>query len=369
MLKKTPLNARHLDLGAKLIDFGGFEMPVQYEGIRAEHLAVRNAAGLFDVSHMGEFFVSGPNALDLINLVTINDASVLTPGKAQYSAMCYPSGGVVDDLIVYCLGEEEYLLVVNASNIQKDWDWISSHNSMGAVLKNRSEEFALLALQGPNSLDILQKFTNTEIKAIPFYAFELGEVAGQKEVIISATGYTGEKGFELYVDTTKADPVVIWNALIEAGAVPIGLGARDTLRLEMGYALYGNDLSQTISALEGRLGWLTKWSKPAFMGREALLKQKEEGLQQTVVGFEMDEPKKIPRHGYAVLNEEGQEIGSVTSGTLSIMLDKGIGMALVKKTADYTELPTLGNKIWIGIRDQRAPATVVRPPFYKKTDS
>ena len=369
MLKKTPLNARHQDLGAKLIDFGGFEMPVQYEGIRAEHLAVRNAAGLFDVSHMGEFFVSGPHALELINLVTINDASVLTPGKAQYSAMCYPTGGVVDDLIVYCLGEEEYLLVVNASNIQKDWDWISSHNSMGAMLENRSEEYALLALQGPDSINILQKFTTTAIESIPFYAFEMGEVAGQKEVIISATGYTGEKGFELYVDTTKADPVAIWNALIEAGAVPIGLGARDTLRLEMGYALYGNDLSQSISALEGRLGWLTKWSKPEFIGREALLKQKEEGLQQMVVGFEMDEQKKIPRQGYPVLNEQGQEIGNVTSGTLSIMLDKGIGMALIRKTSDNADFATPGDKIWIGIRDQRVPATVVRPPFYKKTDS
>jgi len=369
MLKKTPLNARHLDLGAKLIDFGGFEMPVQYEGIRAEHLAVRNAAGLFDVSHMGEFFVTGPKALDLINLVTINDAAVLTPGKAQYSAMCYPTGGVVDDLIVYCLSEEEYLLVVNASNIEKDWEWISSHNEIGAELENRSDEYALLALQGPDSVNILQKFTTSAIESIPFYAFEMGEVAGQKDVIISATGYTGEKGFELYVDTTKADPVVIWDALIDAGAMPVGLGARDTLRLEMGYALYGNDLSQTISALEGRLGWLTKWSKPEFIGREALLKQKEEGLQQFVVGFEMDELKKIPRQGYPVLNENGQEIGSVTSGTLSIMLEKGIGMALVNVNPLTGSLSTSGDKIWIGIRDQRVPATVVRPPFYKKSDS
>lgn len=362
MLKKTPLYARHVALGAKIIDFGGFEMPVQYEGIRSEHLAVRNAAGLFDVSHMGEFFVSGPHALALINHVTINDASVLTPGKAQYTAMCHPDGGVVDDLLVYCLAEEHYLLVVNASNIEKDWNWINSHNSVGADLQNRSDEFALIALQGPESVALLQALTKTSIDAIPFYAFETGDVAGQQDVLISATGYTGEKGFELYVDTTKADPVVIWDALVEAGAVPAGLGARDTLRLEMGYALYGNDLSDTVTALEGRLGWLTKLSKAEFVGREALLKQKEDGLHRIVVGFEMEEPRKIPRHGYPVFDAEGMEIGHVTSGSLSIMSDKGIGMALVS-----AGFQTPGQRVFIGIRNQHEPATITRPPFYKKS--
>lgn len=364
MLKKTPLYAQHVALGAKIIDFGGFEMPVQYEGIRTEHLAVRNAAGLFDVSHMGEFFVSGPKALELINHVTINDASLLTPGKAQYTAMCHPDGGVVDDLIVYCLSEEHYMLVVNASNIEKDWNWISSHNQVGATLQNRSDEFALIALQGPDSIALLQAFTDTDLESIPFYAFQTGDVAGEKEVIISATGYTGEKGFELYIDTQKADPVVIWKALVEAGAVPAGLGARDTLRLEMGYALYGNDLNDSITALEGRLGWLTKLSKPDFVGRDALLKQKEEGLHRTVVGFEMTEPRKIPRQGYAVFNEDGEEMGHVTSGSLSIMMDKGIGMALVS-----TACQTPGQSIYIGIRDQHAPAIVTRPPFYRKPAS
>ncbi len=364
MLKKTSLHSRHVALGAKLIDFGGFEMPVQYEGIRTEHLAVRNAVGIFDVSHMGEFFVSGPKALELINYVTINDASVLTPGKAQYSAMCYPDGGVVDDLIVYCLGNEEYMLVVNASNIEKDWNWIKSHNQAGATLENCSEDFALIALQGPDSVTLLQKLTDTDLEAIPYYGFQLGDVAHEKEIILSATGYTGEKGFELYIDTKKADPSVIWDALVRAGAVPAGLGARDTLRLEMGYALYGNDLNDRITALEGRLGWLTKLTKSHFVGRDALQKQKEAGLRRMVVGFHMTEARKIPRQGYPVFDENGLEIGSVTSGSLSIMTEMGIGMAFVEGT-DFTP----GKQIFIGIRDQHVPALIARPPFYKKKTS
>lgn len=288
MLKKTPFNLEHSSLGAKLIDFGGFEMPVQYEGIRQEHAAVREHAGLFDVSHMGEFFVSGENALSLIQKVTINDASKLAPGKAQYSAICYEDGGIVDDLLVYMLAENRYMLVVNASNIEKDFNWISDQNSMGAELVNRSDEIALLALQGPNSVEILQQLTQTVVDKIAFYTFETGSVAGENEIIISATGYTGESGFELYIDLRKADPIKIWRALFEAGKnlnlKPVGLGARDTLRLEMGYALYGNDITKDTNPLEARMGWLTKLDKENFIGKNALLKQKEDGVSRRQIG-------------------------------------------------------------------------------------
>lgn len=365
MLKKTPFNREHSRLGAKLIDFGGFEMPVQYEGIRQEHSAVRDHAGLFDVSHMGEFFVSGENALSLIQQVTINDSSALTPGKAQYSAMCYEDGGIVDDLLVYMLAKNHYMLVVNASNIEKDFNWISDQNKLGAELVNRSDEMALLALQGPASVEILQQLTDSEVDKIPFYTFETGSVAGENEIIISATGYTGESGFELYIDLSKSDPIQIWRALFDAGKnlnlKPAGLGARDTLRLEMGYALYGNDITRETTPLEARMGWLTKLDKESFIGKKALLKQKDDGLKRRLMGFEVTEPRSIPRSGYTIEDEEGSIIGFVTSGTQSITLNKAIGMGYlsIEKAID-------GEKIYINIRNKKAEAIVVKPPFLNK---
>lgn len=365
MLKRTPLNQEHSSLGAKLIDFGGFEMPVQYEGIRQEHAAVREHAGLFDVSHMGEFFVSGENALSLIQKVTINDASKLTPGKAQYSAMCYEDGGIVDDLLVYMLAKNHYMLVVNASNIEKDFNWIFDQNSMGAELVNRSDEIALLALQGPASAEILQQLTKTEVDKIPFYTFETGSVAGENEILISATGYTGESGFELYIDLTKADPVKIWRALFEAGKnlnlKPVGLGARDTLRLEMGYALYGNDITRDTTPLEARMGWLTKLDKEHFIGKGTLLKQKEDGVKRRLMGFEVTEPRSIPRSGYTIEDDQGSDIGFVTSGTQSITLNKAVGMGYLS-----IEKAIEGEKIYINIRNKKAEAIVVKPPFLNK---
>jgi aminomethyltransferase len=365
MLKRTPFYKKHKAMNAKLIDFGGFEMPVQYAGIKQEHLSVREKAGLFDVSHMGEFIISGPEALRLIQKSTINDASLLVSGKAQYTAMCYENGGIVDDLIVYMLGNERYMLVVNASNIEKDMEWIKSLNTMGAGMENRSDQMALLALQGPESLNILQSLTETEVSEIGFYNFKTGTVAGQKNVIISATGYTGEKGFELYIDTEKSDPLVIWDRLFENGRdyglEPAGLGARDTLRLEMGYALYGNDITKDTTPLEARMGWLTKLEKEDFVGKSALMKQKEQGVSRKLMGFEVEEPRNVPRSGYEISNETEQVIGFVTSGTQSISLDKGIGMGYIS-----SEKAVEGEKIYIQIRKKRVPAVVVKPPFLKK---
>lgn len=365
MLKRTPFNQEHKNLGAKLIDFGGFEMPVQYEGIRQEHTAVREHAGLFDVSHMGEFYVSGPNALKLIQKVTINDASKLTPGKAQYSAMCYEDGGIVDDLLVYMMEENHYMMVVNASNIEKDFNWISGQNSMGAVLENRSDDIALLALQGPEATEILQKLTDVNVNSIGFYTFEKGSVAGEQEIIISATGYTGEPGFELYIDHSKSDPIKIWRALFKAGEnlnlKPVGLGARDTLRLEMGYALYGNDITKDTTPLEARMGWLTKLEKENFIGKKALLKQKDEGIKRKLMGFEVTEARSIPRSGYTIEDQQGSEIGFVTSGTQSITLNKAVGMGYLSN-----EKAIEGEKIIINIRNKKAEAIVVKPPFLKK---
>lgn len=365
MSKRTPFYEQHQKLNAKLIDFGGFEMPVQYAGIRQEHMAVREKAGLFDVSHMGEFFVNGPEALNLIQKVTINDASKLTPGKAQYTAMCYEDGGIVDDLLVYMMDEESYMLVVNASNIEKDWEWISSQNSMNADLENRSETMALLALQGPKSVAILQKLTDSDVAGINFYTFETGTIAGEEGVIISATGYTGETGFELYIDTDKADAAKIWDELMKAGKEdglePAGLGARDTLRLEMGYALYGNDITKDTHPYEARMGWLTKTDKGEFVGREALIQKKEAGLNRKLMGFEIDEPRKIPRSGYLIFDGDDNEIGFVTSGTQSVSLNKGIGMGYIS-----SEKAAEGETVYVQIRKFRTEATVVKPPFYKK---
>ena len=365
MLKKTPLHPEHKKLGARLIDFGGFEMPVQYKGIKQEHLAVRKHAGLFDVSHMGEFFVSGPNALQLIQKVTVNDASTLTPGKAQYSAMCYENGGIVDDLLVYQLDDDKYMLVVNASNIKKDFEWIESHNTMNADLKNRSDKIGLLALQGPNSISILNKLTEEDVSSIGFYRFEIGTIAGEENIIISATGYTGEKGFELYVDTEKSDIRKIWKEILEAGnecyIEPAGLGARDTLRLEMGYPLYGNDITKETTPLEARMGWLTKIGKGDFIGKEKLREQKEKGISRKLMGFELQEERKIPRSGYEIRDNYGSKIGFVTSGTHSISLNKGIGLGYLD--ADKAEE---SEKIFIKIRKDQVPAIVIKPPFINK---
>ena len=361
-LKKTALHSEHLKLGARMVDFGGFEMPVQYSGIRQEHTAVREAAGLFDVSHMGEFLIEGPEALELIQKVTINDASKLEPGKAQYSAMCYEDGGIVDDLLVYMLKDQKYMLVVNAANIEKDFEWISKQNSMKAELTNISDSMALLALQGPKSSEILKKLTDTAIDEIKFYRFELGTVAGEANIIISATGYTGEKGFELYIDTGQADAAKIWREIMSAGEEfglePAGLGARDTLRLEMGFALYGNDITRDTTPLEARMGWLTKLDKEYFIGKEALMKQKESGVERKLFGFTIDQKGKIPRQGYDIVDESGEKIGFVTSGTQSISLGKAIGMGYmpVSKARE-------NENILIDIRKKRVEAATAKPPF------
>jgi aminomethyltransferase len=364
MSKRTPLFEKHQEFGAKMIDFGGFDMPVQYEGIKQEHLAVRQAAGLFDVSHMGEFVISGPESLNLIQKVTINDASKLKPGDAQYSAMCYEHGGIVDDLIIYKLAEDNYMLVVNASNIKKDLDWIRSHNNFDAVVTDISDKIALLALQGPKSVEILEKATDLDVSKIDFYNFETGTVAGQPDVIVSATGYTGEKGFELYIDTENSDPVKIWDAIFRHGTkhglMPVGLGARDTLRLEMGFALYGNDITEETTPLEGRLGWLTKLDKNDFIGSEALKTQKNEGLKRKLVGFKIEEARQIPRTGYDICDEAENKIGFVTSGTQSISLGIGIGMGYVP-----IDNAKDGSTIYIKIRKNLIPAIITKPPFYR----
>lgn len=365
MPKKTPLYDEHLKAGARLIDFGGFDMPVQYSGIKQEHMAVRESAGLFDVSHMGEFFVTGNKALELIQKVTVGNMQKLKPGKAKYTVMCYENGGIIDDLIVYMLGDEEYMLVVNASNIDKDFSWIEKQNSMGASVENRSDEIALLALQGPESENILKKITGAPVNDIGFYSFKRGTVAEEQEIIISATGYTGEKGFELYIDTTQADPVRIWAELLKTGKSfglePAGLGARDTLRLEMGYALYGNDISKETTPIEARLGWLIDFDKEHFIGKEVLQEQKKKGVSKKLMGFIMAEPRRVPRHGYSIHDGRGSKIGTVTSGTQSVSLDEGIGMGYIP-----TEKASENKKIYINIRGKNVEAIVVKPPFLNK---
>jgi len=365
MTKKTPFHAVHKKHGAKLVDFAGFEMPVQYAGIKTEHMAVREQAGIFDVSHMGEFYISGPEALALVQKVTVNDASKLQPGKAQYSCMCYEHGGIVDDLIVYRLFDDDYIFVVNASNIQKDLDWVNSHNTFDCTVRNQSEDTCLIAVQGPKSVDILQKISSVDPSAIKFYTFEMGSLAGFDNIVFSATGYTGEKGFELYFDKNHADPEAIWDAIMQAGQEfgiqPCGLGARDTLRLEMGFALYGNDITEHTNPLEARLGWITKFEKGDFVGKEALLKIKEEGLTRKLVGFTVEDKRNIPRKGYEIQNRDGDIIGFVTSGTMSVTLGKGIGMGYVDKA--YAEE---GANIGIQIRKKQAKAIVTRPPFLQQ---
>lgn len=361
-MKTTPITEKHISLGAKMHEFAGYNMPIEYSGIIDEHLTVCNAVGVFDVSHMGEFWVKGPNALAFLQKVTSNNVAALTPGKVQYT--CFPNegGGIVDDLLVYHYEPEKYLLVVNASNIEKDWNWCVSHNTEGAELENASDHMAQLAVQGPKAILALQKLTSLNLSELPYYTFTHGEFAGEKDVIISNTGYTGAGGFELYFYPEAA--MKIWNAVFEAGEEfgikPIGLGARDTLRLEMGFCLYGNDLDDTTSPIEAGLGWITKFAEGKnFINRPMLEKQKTEGTVRKLVGFEMVD-RGIPRHGYELFNTEGEAIGVVTSGTMSPTRKIGIGMGYVKP-----EYSKIGTEICIDMRGRKLKAVVVRPPFRK----
>ena len=361
MLKTTPLNKVHRELGARMVDFGGWDMPVQYSGVIDEHLAVRKAAGLFDVSHMGEIEVCGKGALDYIQQLTTNDASKLVDGQVQYSAMCYENGGVVDDLTLYRFAADRYLFCVNASNIEKDFAWMQEVLEKGdfaaVSLANRSDCYAQLALQGPCSDAILGQLTDSDLAALVFYNFVEGEVAGVK-TIISRTGYTGESGFELYFAPEYAEK--IWNALMAAGAAaglqPIGLGARDTLRLEKKYALYGHELSSQITPLEGGIAWITKLNKPSFIGKEPLCRMKEAGVPRRLVGLRMTQPG-VPRENYPVFVGD-EEVGIVTSGTMSPSLRVGVALALVA-----TGHHRLGTEVSIGIRKRRVAAEIVKTPF------
>ncbi len=358
-MKKTALFDKHVALGAKIVPFAGFEMPVQYSGVTEEHLAVREKVGIFDVSHMGQFFVEGPSAKSLLQFVGTNNIENLKDGKAQYTCMPNGNGGIVDDLIIYKIKDEQYFVVVNASNIEKDWEHLSKHNEkFGATLRNASDEMSLIAVQGPKALETLQKLTTTDLAALPYYHFTIGTVADVQEVIISNTGYTGSGGFELYFK--NEDAVKIWEALTAAGEefglLPCGLAARDTLRLEKGFCLYGNDIDDTTSPLEAGLGWITKFDKD-FVDKDFLLNQKENGVSRKLVGFEMQE-RAIPRHGYKVVDEEGNELGVVTSGTMSPMKNIGIGLAYVAKS--HTAVDTT---IFIQIRNKNIPAKVVKTPF------
>ncbi len=360
-MKHTPFTEKHKALGAKMVDFAGYLMPVSYSGINEEHHAVRTSAGVFDVSHMGEFILKGEHALDLIQRVTTNDASLLKAGKAQYSCLPNEEGGIVDDLLIYCLEENKaYMLVVNASNIEKDWNWISQFNQRGVEMHNISDRTCLLAIQGPEATKILQPLTEMDILNLRYYTFVKGRFAGVDNVIVSATGYTGAGGVEIYFEDTAGAADKIWDTLFQAGASqglkPIGLGARDTLRLEMGYCLYGNDIDDTTSPLEAGLGWITKFTKE-FPSRSLFEKQKAEGVTKKLAGFEMVE-KGIPRHDYPILDSEGTVIGRVTSGTQSPSLGKAIGMGYV--ATGYSSIDT---EIYIGIRDKRIKAKVVKLPF------
>ncbi|RYG14685.1 MAG: glycine cleavage system aminomethyltransferase GcvT [Chitinophagaceae bacterium] len=359
-MKNTALTEKHIALGAKMVPFAGYNMPVTYEGINAEHATVRNGVGVFDVSHMGEFILKGEKALDLIQRVTSNDASKLYDGKVQYSCLPNEDGGIVDDLLVYRIDEKSYMLVVNASNIEKDWNWIQQFNDNGVEMHNISDKTSLLAIQGPKAADALQTLTDVDLASMEYYTFVKGTFAGVDNVVISATGYTGAGGFEIYFDNEHADK--IWDAIFEAGKAynikPIGLGARDTLRLEMGFCLYGNDIDDTTSPIEAGLGWITKFSKP-FTNSENLLAQKEAGIQKKLVGFEMID-RGIPRHDYEIADAEGNIIGKVTSGTQAPSLQKAIGMGYVAK--DFAKE---GTEIFINIRNTPIKAKVVKFPFYK----
>lgn len=359
-MKTTALTDVHVALGAKMVPFAGYQMPVQYTGINDEHETVRKKVGIFDVSHMGEFILKGEKALDLVQKISSNDASKLYDGKIQYACIPNETGGIVDDFLVYRIDAQTYFLVVNASNIQKDWEWIKKYNSYGVEMKDISDKTSLFAVQGPKATDALQDLTEIDLGEMEYYTFKKGVFAGVENVLVSATGYTGAGGFEIYVDNDHAKQV--WDAIFEAGAPfgikPIGLGARDTLRLEMGFCLYGNDIDDTTSPLEAGLGWVTKFTKD-FVNSGALKQQKEAGIERKLVGFEMIE-RGIPRHGYELLNEEGNIIGVVTSGTQSPSLQKSIGLGYVKK-----EYSKEGAEIFVKIRDKKVKAVVSKPPFIK----
>jgi len=357
-MKFVALNDLHVSLGAKMIEFAGYNMPVLYTNLGQEHHAVRNSVGIFDVSHMGEFMVKGEKALELLQLVTSNDVSKLTDGKIQYSCLPNDQGGIVDDLLVYRWSQDEYYLVVNASNLEKDWNWINKHNTFGVELTNMSDDLSLLAVQGPNATKLLQKLTEVNLSEIEYYSFTSGTMAGCEDVIISNTGYTGSGGFEIYV--WNKDARKMWDAIMEAGKefdiIPTGLGARDTLRLEKGFCLYGNDINDTTSPIEAGLGWITKFTKP-FINHEFHKALKEKGVEKKLVGFEMID-RGIPRQHYKIKDAAGNEIGEVTSGTQSPSLNKAIGMGYVK-----TEFSKIGSEIFIEIREKSLKAQVVKVPF------
>ncbi|MET1260493.1 glycine cleavage system aminomethyltransferase GcvT [Flagellimonas sp. DF-77] len=360
-MKNTALTETHKALGAKMVEFAGYSMPVSYDGVTIEHQTVRESVGVFDVSHMGEFLIEGPKALDLIQKIASNDASKLTVGKAQYSCMPNETGGIVDDLIIYRVKEATYLLVVNAANIEKDWNHIAKYNaSFGAEMRNISEGYSLLAIQGPKAVEAMQPLSSHDLADIKFYNFVVGDFAGIDHVIISATGYTGSGGFEIYCKNDEVQQV--WDRVFEAGKAygikPIGLAARDTLRLEMGYCLYGNDIDDTTSPLEAGLGWITKFTKD-FVNADALAEQKANGVDRKLVGFEMTE-RGIPRQAYPIVDANGSEIGKVTSGTMSPSLEKGIGLGYVSKA-----FSTQDTEVFIQIRKKTVRAVVTRPPFYK----
>lgn len=356
-MKNTPFTQKHIDLGAKMAEFAGYNMPISYSGINTEHAVVRNNVGIFDVSHMGEFILKGEHALDLIQRVTTNDASKLTVGKAQYSCLPNEEGGIVDDLIVYCIEENKiYMLVVNASNIEKDWNWISKFNTQDVEMHNVSSKTCLLAIQGPNATKLLQPLTDMDIMNLKYYTFGKGVFAGVENVLVSATGYTGAGGVEIYFEDNNNAAEIIWNKMMELGIPPIGLAARDTLRLEMGYCLYGNDIDDTTTPLEGGLGWITKFTKE-FTAKSTLEQQKVEGIKRKLVGFEMIE-RGIPRHDYLIKDAAGNTIGKVTSGTQAPSLGKAIGLGYVA-----IEHANLDSEIYIDIRNSLVKAKVAKAPF------
>ncbi len=359
-MRTTYFHGIHLSYNAKMAEFAGFDMPIEYSGIKDEHLTVRNGVGVFDVSHMGEIWVKGLASFAFLQKVTSNDIAVLQIGQAQYS--CFPNGkgGIVDDLLVYYFSKDKYLLVVNAANVEKDWNWLVSQNDSGAILENASDRISQLAVQGPKATDVLQKLTKINLSAIKYYTFEVGEMAGVEEVIISATGYTGAGGFELYFDNRYAEHM--WNAIFEAGhelgIKPVGLAARDTLRLEMGFCLYGNDIDDTTSPIEAGLGWITKFTdQKQFIDKELLLRQKENGTARRLCGFEMID-RGIPRHGYVIADASGKAFGEVTSGTQSPVLEKGIGMGYVP-----SEFSKPGSEVYLEVRGKLLKAKVVKMPF------
>jgi aminomethyltransferase len=360
-MKNTALTEKHIKLGAKMVPFAGFNMPVQYEGVNMEHETVRSGVGVFDVSHMGEFELKGPNALALIQKVSSNDASVLVDGKAQYSCMPNGNGGIIDDLIIYRIAHDHYFLVVNASNIEKDWNWISSHNDLGVEMNNLSDEYSLLAIQGPKAAEAMQSLTSIDLSNMTYYTFQYGTFAGIDNVMVSATGYTGSGGFEIYVKNN--DVPHVWDRVFEAGKSfgikPIGLAARDTLRLEMGFCLYGNDINDSTSPLEAGLGWITKFTKD-FIDSDFLKSQKENGISRKLIAFEMVE-RGIPRHDYRILNDQNESIGIVTSGTMSPSMKIGIGLGYV----DVAHT-SMDSEIFIEIREKGIKAKIAKLPFYKK---